>query len=103
MVPAHQCDEQAVHQSMDDSKGLQEVRFDLLRRLAEQAMSDPEFRAVARHDLAAALATYGYDLNERELLLVMRFRDAVAEAGVDLFLDQAVPEDQIALLLRGQP
>jgi hypothetical protein len=86
---------------LHDATGLQEVRFDLLRRLAEQAMSDPDFRAIARHDLAAALATYGYDLNERELALVMRFRDAVAEAGVDLFLDQATSEDQIAHLLRG--
>jgi hypothetical protein len=63
-----------------------EIRMDVLRRLAEQAMSDPDFRDVARHDLATALNRYGYDLNEREMALVLRFRDALEEAGVDLWL-----------------
>ena len=64
----------------------QEVRIPLLQRLAEQAMSDAEFRSVARHDLDAALRQYGYDLNERERTLVFRFRAALEEAGVDLNL-----------------
>jgi hypothetical protein len=63
-----------------------EIRMDVLRRLAEQAMSDPEFRDVARHDLVKALDRYEYDLNEREMALVLRFRDALEEAGVDLWL-----------------
>lgn len=64
----------------------QEIRLSLLKRLAEQAMSDPEFRAVARVDLDRALGDYGYDLNEQEQTLVRRFRDSLEEAGVDLFL-----------------
>jgi hypothetical protein len=63
-----------------------DIRMDVLRRLAEQAMSDPDFRDVARHDLTDALNRYGYDLNEREMALVLRFRDALEEAGVDLWL-----------------
>lgn len=63
-----------------------EIRMDVLRRLAEQAMSDPGFRDVARHDLSKALEQYGYELNEREMALVLRFRDALEEAGVDLWL-----------------
>jgi hypothetical protein len=63
-----------------------EIRMDVLRRLAEQAMSDPDFRDVARHDLVKALDRYEYDLNEREMALVLRFRDALEEAGVDLWL-----------------
>jgi hypothetical protein len=63
-----------------------DIRMDVLRRLAEQAMSDPDFRDVARHDLAKALDRYEYDLNEREMALVLRFRDALEEAGVDLWL-----------------
>jgi hypothetical protein len=63
-----------------------DIRMDVLRRLAEQAMSDPEFRDVARHDLVKALDRYEYDLNEREMALVLRFRDALEEAGVDLWL-----------------
>lgn len=63
-----------------------EVRADLLHRLAEQAMNDPDFRALARVDLDAALSAHGYDLNERELLLVRRFRATLADAGVDLDL-----------------
>jgi hypothetical protein len=63
-----------------------DIRMDVLRRLAEQAMSDPDFRDVARHDLVKALDRYEYDLNEREMALVLRFRDALEEAGVDLWL-----------------
>jgi len=65
--------------------GQQEIRMDVLQRLAEQAMSDPDFRAVARHDLMAALLQYGYDLNERERELVFDFRATLEEAGIDLF------------------
>lgn len=64
----------------------QEIRLPLLKRLAEQAMSNPEFRAVARINLDHALQEYGYDLNEQEQALVRRFRDSLEEAGVDLFL-----------------
>lgn len=63
-----------------------QVRMPLLKQLAEQAMSDGEFRAVARQDLDAALDQYGYDLNERERTLVFQFRAALDEAGVDLNL-----------------
>jgi hypothetical protein len=75
-----------------------DIRTDVLRRLAEQAMSDPDFRAVARHDLMAALREYGYELNERELALVLRFRDTLEEAGIDLFLTEHLSEDDLALL-----
>lgn len=64
----------------------EDVRMPLLMRLAEQAMSDPEFRSVAREDLDRALAQYGYDLNARERTLVFRFRAALEEAGIDLDL-----------------
>jgi hypothetical protein len=64
----------------------QELRLPLLKRLAEQAMSDQAFREAARVDLDAALIQYGYHLNDAELPLVHRFRDALAEAGVDLAL-----------------
>jgi hypothetical protein len=63
-----------------------EIRIPLLKRLAEQAMSDAAFRAAARDDLERALANYGYHLNDAELPLVRTFRDALAEAGVDLAL-----------------
>ena len=85
---------------MDESSAVgDEVRVELLKRLAEQAMSDPAFRAIAREDLDAALATYGYHLNERELGLVARFRATLADAGVDLDLVQHVTDDQLAELL----
>ena len=64
----------------------QEIRLPVLKRLAEQAMSDHAFRVAARDDLDAALIANGYRLNEAELPLVHRFRDALAEAGVDLAL-----------------
>lgn len=75
-----------------------DIRMDVLTRLAEQAMSDPDFRVIARHDLMAALAAYQYDLNERELFLVTRFRAALEDAGVDLFLNEELSEEQVALL-----
>jgi hypothetical protein len=75
-----------------------EIRMDVLRRLAEQAMSDLDFRAVARHDLMAALKQNDYDLNERELALVLRFRDALEEAGIDLFLTERLTDAEKALL-----
>lgn len=84
---------------MDDASAGDEIRDELLQRLAEQAMTDPGFRAVARHDLAAALAQYGYELNPRELALVTRFRQTLADAGIDLDLVEQVPDDQLARLL----
>jgi hypothetical protein len=63
-----------------------EIRLALLQRLAEQAMSDQEFRAVARTSLEDALQQYGYDLNAKELALVLEFRRTLEAAGVDLFL-----------------
>ncbi len=85
---------------MDHSPaGSEEIRVELLKRLAEQAMSDRAFRAVARDDLTAALATYGYDLNERELALVTRFRASLADAGVDLDLVDTITDEQLTLLL----
>ena len=78
-----------------------EARTEVLVRLAEQAMSDPDFRAAAREDLDGALAAYGYVLNERELALVTRFRAALADAGVDLDLRAPLTEEQIAGLMRG--
>ena len=65
-----------------------DVRLDVMRRLAEQAMTDTAFRDVARNDLSAALAQFGYELNEKELELVLAFRSALAAAGIDLFLDE---------------
>ena len=71
-----------------------EVRVPIIKKLAEQAMSDAEFRAVARDDLDGALVRYGYDLNDRERALVLQFRAALADAGVDLNLikDQNVDD-----------
>jgi len=92
------------HQVMDDAITTKqdEIRFDLLRRLAEQAMTDLEFRAVARDDLMVALTRYGYALNPRELALVLQFRETLADAGVDLFLDQANADEHITKVLRDQ-
>lgn len=84
---------------MDDPSAGDDIRDEVLQRLAEQAMTDPGFRAVARHDLAAALAQYGYELNPRELALVTRFRQTLADAGIDLDLVEQVPDDQLARLL----
>ncbi len=71
----------------------QEIRLPLLKRLAEQAMSDHDFRLAARDDLDGALLRYGYRLNEAELPLVHQFRDALAEAGVDLALAKELSLD----------
>ena len=91
----------------------QEIRIPLLKRLAEQAMSDAAFRAEARNDLDAALVANGYRLNAVELDLVHQFRDALANAGVDLSLaaeltldldDDLSPDDieQLQAMLREQ-
>ena len=76
-----------------------EVRIDVLTRLAEQAMADPAFRAEAREDLAGALVAHGYDLNEREMALVSRFRATLEEAGIDLFLAHPPDREQLEALL----
>jgi len=72
-----------------------EVRVPILKKLAEQAMSDAEFRAVARDDLDGALIRYGYDLNDRERALVFQFRAALADAGVDLNLIKELNVDDL--------
>lgn len=72
-----------------------DVRIDVLQRLAEQAMSDPDFRAVARHDLEGALQQFGYDLNDSEMALVLSFRRALADAGIDLFLTERITPEQL--------
>lgn len=76
-----------------------EIRVESLKRLAEQAMSDPEFRAVARDDLAGALARWGYALNSRELQLVTRFRAALEDAGIDFFLTESIDPVELAPIL----
>ncbi|CAN5639811.1 hypothetical protein BH24CHL4_BH24CHL4_07340 [soil metagenome] len=78
----------------------QDVRVDVLRRLAEQAMSDAAFRAVAREDLMVALEQFGYELNDRELELVLRFRAALADAGIDFFLQEHMDEHFLTLMSR---
>lgn len=70
--------------------GQDDVRMSVLKRLAEQAMSDQEFRAVARDDLDRALDLHGYDLTPRERDLVGRFRASLEEAGIDLFLKDEI-------------
>lgn len=75
--------------------GQDDIRMPVLKRLAEQAMSDQEFRAVAGTDLDAALEIHGYDLTPRERDLVGRFRAALEEAGVDLFLKDEISLDDI--------
>ena len=76
-----------------------EPRVELLKRLAEQAMSDPEFRAKASADLDGALAEYDYALNPREYALVERFRKSLADAGVDLDLVNEIPDEQLTRFL----
>jgi len=78
------------------------MRVELLKRLAEQAMSDAEFRANASADLDAALAEYGYALNPREHALVVRFRMSLADAGVDLDLVNEIPEEQLTRFLQSR-
>lgn len=72
-----------------------DIRIDVLQRLAEQAMSDLDFRAVARHDLEGALTQFGYDLNDSEMELVLAFRRSLAEAGIDLFLEERISPEQL--------
>ena len=74
----------------------EDVRIDVLQRLAEQAMTDLDFRAVARHDMQGALRQFGYDLNESEMELVLAFRRSLAEAGIDLFLTEKITPEQLA-------
>ncbi len=73
-----------------------DVRIDVLQRLAEQAMSDLDFRAVARHDLEGALQQFGYHLNDSEMELVLAFRRSLADAGIDLFLEERITPEQLA-------
>ena len=75
------------------------VRIEVLQRLAEQAMSDAEFRDAAREDLPAALLAYGYDLTAQELALVMRFRRSLADAGVDVDLIDGMGDERLAQVL----
>jgi hypothetical protein len=75
------------------------VRIEVLQRLAEQAMSDPEFRSAARADLSGALIQYGYDLTSQELALVMRFRRSLADAGIDLDLVDGMGDDRLTQIL----
>ncbi len=72
-----------------------DIRIDVLQRLAEQAMSDLDFRAVARHDLEGALEQFGYDLNDAEMELVLAFRRSLADAGIDLFLEERITPEQL--------
>ena len=62
------------------------------------AASSPCVLASLSVDLMAALKQYDYDLNERELALVLRFRDALEEAGIDLFLTERLTDAEKALL-----
>jgi hypothetical protein len=71
------------------------IRLPLLKRLAEQAMADEAFRVVARDNLSLALEQYGYDLNDRELAFVSRFRQALHEANVELELAKEVDLDAL--------
>ncbi len=83
---------------MDQPSAGDGIRAELLKRIAEQAMSDPAFRSAARDDLVGALVAYGYDLNEGELALVTRFRASLADAGVDLDLVDTLGPDHLARL-----
>jgi hypothetical protein len=76
-----------------------DIRIEILQRLAEQAMSDPAFRAEAGADLPSALAKHGYDLTDQELALVLRFRRSLADAGVDLDLVAGMGDEQLASVL----
>lgn len=73
--------------------GENELRGPILKRLAEQAMSDAEFRHAAAADLDDALQQWGYRLSPRELELVHKFRATLAEAGIDLMLAKNVDVD----------
>lgn len=71
------------------------IRLPLLKRLAEQAMTDSSFRDVAREDLELALVQFGYELNDRERAFVFRFRQALEEANVDLKLAKEIDLDAL--------
>ena len=75
-----------------------QVRMPILLQLAELAMSDLDFRAIARHDLEGALSQFGYELNPRELSLVLKFREALEEAGIDLSLTEQLSAADLDLL-----
>lgn len=75
--------------------GNNELRVPVLKRIAEQAMSDEAFRRAAAADLDAALAQWGYELYPRELELVHKFRATLAEAGIDLMLAKNMDLDSI--------
>ena len=75
-----------------------DVRMPILLQLAELAMSDLEFRAVARDDLQGALVQFGFELNPRELALVLKFRQALEEAGIDLSLTEQLSAEDLDLL-----
>ena len=75
-----------------------QVRMPILLQLAELAMSDLDFRAIARHDLQGALSQFGYELNPRELSLVLTFREALEEAGIDLSLTEQLSAADLDLL-----
>lgn len=75
--------------------GQDDLRVPVLKRIAEQAMSDEEFRRAAAADLDSALTEWGYDLNPRELELVHKFRTTLAEAGIDLMLAKNMDLDSI--------
>lgn len=76
-----------------------DLRIDLLTRLAEQAMTDDAFRMEAGRDLDAALVAHGYDLNDREMTLVSRFRATLEEAGIDLSLGDPIDREHLEALL----
>lgn len=75
--------------------GKDDLRVPVLKRIAEQAMSDEEFRRAAAADLDAALVQWGYELRPRELELVHKFRATLAEAGIDLMLAKNMDLDSI--------
>lgn len=75
--------------------GHNDLRVPVLKRIAEQAMSDEDFRRAAAADLDVALKQWGYDLYPRELELVHKFRTTLAEAGIDLMLAKNMDLDSI--------
>ena len=75
--------------------GKDDLRVPVLKRIAEQAMSDEDFRRAAAQDLDSALVQCGYELNPRELELVHKFRQTLAEAGIDLMLAKNMDLDSI--------
>lgn len=79
------------------------VRIEVLQRLAEQAMSDPAFRAEANADLESTLSRYGYELRPPELALVLRFRRSLADAGVNLDLVSSMGEAQLMEIFESLP